>query len=43
MERKNTTNFEAKAEQNINYPADIGGIPRAVGKFFEPKPISGAR
>ena len=34
MERKITTNFEAKTEQNINYPADFGGIPRAVGKFF---------
>ena len=35
MERKITTNFEAKTEQNINYSADFGGIPRAVGNFFE--------
>ena len=36
MERKNTTNFEAKTEQKINYPApaDFGGLLRAVGKFF---------
>ena len=36
MERKITTNFEAKTEQNINYPADFGGLSRAVGKFFGP-------
>ena len=41
MERKITTNFEAKTEQNINYPADFGGLPNAVEKFFDPKPISG--
>ena len=34
MESKNTTNFEAKTEQKINYPADFGGLSRAVGKFF---------
>ena len=26
--------FEAKTEQNINYPADFGSIPCAVGNFF---------
>ena len=36
MESKNTTNFEAKTEQNINYPADFGGLSRAVRKFFSP-------
>ena len=36
MESKNTTNFEAKTEQNINYPADFGGLSRAIGKFFWP-------
>ena len=40
MESKNTTNFEAKTEQKINYPADFGGLPRAVGNFFDPGPIS---
>ena len=34
MERKITTNFEAKTEQNINYPADFGGLSRAVGKIL---------
>ena len=43
MERKITTNFDAKTEQNINYPADFGGMSRVEGKFFDPKPISGAR
>ena len=36
MESKNTINFEAKTEQKINYPADFGGLSRAVGKFFWP-------
>ena len=31
MERKIKTNFEAKTEQNINYPANFGGIIRAAG------------
>ena len=39
MESKNTTNFEAKTEQKINYPADFGGLSRAIGKFFDPGPI----
>ena len=43
MERKITTNFEAKTEQNINYPADLGGLPRAVENFFDLKAISGVR
>ena len=30
MESKNTTNFEAKTEQKINYPADFGGLSRAA-------------
>ena len=34
MESKNTTNFEAKKEQKINYPADFGGLSRAVGNFL---------
>ena len=35
MESKNTTNFEAKTEQKINYPADFGGLPcAALGNFF---------
>ena len=34
MESKNTTNLEAKTEQNINYPADFGGLSHSVGKFF---------
>ena len=34
MESKNTTNFEAKTEQKINYPANFGGHSRVVGKFF---------
>ena len=34
MESKNTTNFEAKTEQKINYPADFGRLSRAVGNFF---------
>ena len=34
MESKITTDFEAKTEQKINYPADFGGLSRAVGKFF---------
>ena len=34
MESKKTTNFEAKTEQKINYPADFGGLSRAAGKFF---------
>ena len=34
MESKNTTDFEAKTEQKINYPADFGGLSRAVGNFF---------
>ena len=37
MERKIITNFEAKTKQNINYTADFGGLPRAVGKCFDPK------
>ena len=36
MESKNTANFEAKTEQKINYPADFGGLSRAIGKFFLP-------
>ena len=36
MEIENTTNFEAKTEQKINYSADFGGLSRAVGKFFLP-------
>ena len=39
MEIKNTTNFEAKTEQKINYPADFGGLSRAAGKFLDPGPI----
>ena len=39
MESKNTTNFEAKTEQKINYPADFGGLSRAVEKFFDLEPI----
>ena len=39
MESKNTTDFEAKTEQKINYPADFGGLSHAVGKFFDPGPI----
>ena len=34
MKSKNTTDFEAKTEQKINYPADFGGLSRAVGEFF---------
>ena len=34
MESKNTTNFEPKMEQKIKYPADFGGLSRAVGKFI---------
>ena len=34
MEIENTTNFEAKTEQKINYPADFDGLSRAVGNFF---------
>ena len=26
-------------EQKINYPPDFDGLPRAVGKFFDPGPI----
>ena len=36
MEIKITTNFEAKTEQKINYPADFSRLSRAVGKFFLP-------
>ena len=36
MESKNTTDFEAKTEQKINYPADFDGLSHAVGKFFLP-------
>ena len=43
MESKITTNFEAKTEQKINYPDDFGGLPRAVGKFFDPKPTLGVQ
>ena len=43
MESKKTTNFEAKTEQKINYPADFGDLPRTVGIFFDPKPISDVR
>ena len=41
IESKITTNFEAKTEQKINYPPDFGGLPRAVEKVFDPKPILG--
>ena len=34
MESKNTINFEAKTEQKINYPADFGGLSRAVENFL---------
>ena len=30
------TNFEAKTEQKISYPANFGGLPRALGKLFWP-------
>ena len=36
MESKNTTNFEAKTEQKINYPLDFGSLHRRVGKSFLP-------
>ena len=34
MESKNTTNFEEKTEQKINYQPNFGILPRAVGKRF---------
>ena len=37
MESKNTTNFEAKTDQKINYPPNFGGLPRGVGKIFWPE------
>ena len=43
MESKIKLNLEAKTEQKINYPPDFGGLPRAVRKFFCPKPISGVQ
>ena len=43
MESKNTTNFEAKTEQKINYLADFGRLPRVIGKFFDSKSILGVR
>ena len=39
MESKIIANFKAKAEQKINYPPDFDGLPRAVGIFFDPRPI----
>ena len=39
MEIKITTNFEAKTEQKIKYPADFGGLPHAVENFFGLGPI----
>ena len=39
MESKNTTDFEAKTEQKINYPADFGGLSRAKENLFDPGPI----
>ena len=39
MESKNTTNFEAKTEQKINYPANFGGLSRSVENFFDRGPI----
>ena len=39
MESKITIYFEAKTEQNINYPPDFGKLPRAVGNFFDQEPI----
>ena len=36
MESKITTNFEAKTEQKIDYPAYFGRLSRAVGKFLWP-------
>ena len=39
MERKKTTDYEAKTEKKINYPPDFGWLSRAVGKFFWPGPI----
>ena len=44
MESKITSNFEAKTEQNINYPPDFRGLQPAVGTFFfDLKPILGDR
>ena len=40
-EYKIISNFEAKTEQKMSYPPNFGGLPRGIGKFFDPKPISG--
>ena len=39
MESKITSDLEAKTEQKINYPPDFDGLPRGIGKFFDPGPI----
>ena len=36
MEIENTTNFEAKTEQKINYSLNFGILHRCVGKSFQP-------
>ena len=43
MKSKDSIKFEAKTVQKINYPPDFGGLPRAVGNFFDPKLILGVR
>ena len=40
-ECKIVIHFEVKTVQKMSYPPDFGGLPRAVGNFFDLKRISG--